>query len=91
MSWGNYEYKCPECDGYGERICDDCGSEVECEACHGMGLDPEKIDVDAFSAATKAAFAGTTSSWELIENEVWVGREAENGAKVYYRDFLRKP
>jgi RecJ-like exonuclease len=90
MSWGNYELKCPECDGYGEVVCSECDSEHECDACNGTGLDFEKVDIEAFQEATKKAFAGTTASWELIEDDVWVGREGDNGAKVYYRDFLRK-
>jgi len=87
--WANYEHKCHNCDGYGEIVCSECDSEHECVECSGTGIDPEKVNLEAFNEATKKAFAGCTSSWEIIENDVWIGRQGENGAKVYYRDFLR--
>ena len=79
MSWGNYEFKCPECMGAGEVVCGQCDCEHECDSCDGEGVDTERVDLPAFKAACVKAF----------ENEIWVGREADNGAKVYYRDFLR--
>lgn len=52
------KFACPECKGRKEVQCCECGSDIECEACNGSGLDTDIIDVQAFNAACREAFYG---------------------------------
>lgn len=86
----HYEFKCPECEGFGTICCGECENEHECKECEGEGLDIKRVDLPAFRAACAERFKDAKSgTWELIENKVWVGRTCGTGAKVYYRDFLK--
>lgn len=93
----NYQYPCPDCFGSGETECDCCGAESCCEACDGSGIDTERIDLKAFNtnAEEKAREHGGTS-WEIVENRVYVGRQGGSlgnppAWQLFYRDFLRSP
>lgn len=95
MKWNNHPFVCPECDGEGEVECCCCDNETECEACNGTGLDDDRIDVAAFTAAVnelhEGAPVGVPMSWEWIDpaTGAWLGRESPAG-RVAYADFARK-
>jgi len=102
----NFEFKCQECDGHQQMICECCNSEADCESCDGEGVDVDKVDIEKFDEACMAAHTAANGcvggSCALIEDigprlRVWVGRcglDKDHNhihiQKVYYRDFLKQ-
>jgi hypothetical protein len=89
VSWRNYpsEFICPACDGEGETICGCCDNTTDCDECDGrgmVGIDFERMNREI--AESYKANQCRSGSWELIENEEWVGR-TDGVGKWYYRDY----
>lgn len=80
------KYACPDCAGRGveER---ECGAPHDCKPCLGSGLDPKRVDVAAYQAATaNLLLAGPTRAW--IEGGELIGQWGNFGC-VRITDFLK--
>jgi hypothetical protein len=86
------KYPCPDCGGWRVVECDCCGNEQDCEECKGTGLDPDRIDVEAYEADCAAMHkSGGGSSWSLQDKQhMTIGRTNERGDKVLIETYLLK-
>jgi len=84
------EYRCPHCDGQGQRECECCHINVECDVCWGTGLNAAVVDVEAYKAAYRELVRESRFAFAWFENGVMVGMENPKGDRLAVADFVRK-
>lgn len=82
------KFECRECRGEGQVECDCCGSELDCEPCKGSGLDPDYVDIAAWTKAASEFTRKHGCSWDWNDDDRWMGRASYNGATLAIADFL---
>jgi hypothetical protein len=68
------KWRCSECDGEGETICDCCGQDTVCRECNGKGSSPggpcpdcAGIGIDCAARMGPEIVGGVTLSWRFVE------------------------
>lgn len=84
-------FACDECGGALTLECPCCHGEVRCERCGESGLDPSKVNIEAFDMAVSKVRNGWPV-WSLYEDGQHVGvcggPDFKTAVwKLWYRDF----